>query len=745
MLTKEQMQNLTKEQKEIINEYAKDNNKKLKNICNQIRSTSIDQADYDDLYSDAMNVLLESVVSYDQSKKASFNTFLSNNIKLSYREWCRNRYERGIRNNLKKDENGVIEKDEYGKPIPIRNVSLDDDSATDKYSLQELIPAKDDVESQVFFEDDGKFDKYLQVLGETQRKMAILMSQGYKSEEIRNILNLSEKEFNTFKKDMRNYEKIKILKRIDGEYIDEKSKNEEANEKGDEDMSELAISEKSKNMSYSIENICKKLDRRTLNDEHPLQRKSGQWNQKKKGEFISDILQGKSMLQIIISEEFKHVISDGIKTKIKMLWLIDGKQRCTVMDDFLKDGFAVFENVKRWNIPYQTNKTDENGNIVYSEEGFPIPVIKHFDIRKKKFSQFPEELQEQFKEYNFPVMFNMNCTKEEIAYDIARFNRCRPMNVAQNGWTSLDEEYAELVDGILKLDFFKTDCPKSDFKPANDKSGALRRIIVESIMISRYRESYDKDFEKICSFLSDNGDESDFLDFFVLVENLVDVLTPETAKLFNARNTSIWLALFEEFKTYGFEDKRFVDFLIEFQNNLHSFTINDITYDDIDSNTRSTKDKSVVNAKMQHLITLMKEYFGIKPEKTENDAKELTTVDERTTEENLGENNKKEESVLDFVKQNVNSETSNEDIELYQDCLDEYMKVDSPLYTNYMKPIIAMMAYACEAEKDEEFGNWVKRHENAGNSFGHDQKEAYNRMLIDFSKFLQNSQTQISA
>ena len=45
MLTKEQMQNLTKEQKEIINEYAKDNNKKLKNICNQIRSTSIDQAD----------------------------------------------------------------------------------------------------------------------------------------------------------------------------------------------------------------------------------------------------------------------------------------------------------------------------------------------------------------------------------------------------------------------------------------------------------------------------------------------------------------------------------------------------------------------------------------------------------------------------------------------------------------------------------------------------------------------------
>ena len=85
MLTKEQMQNLTKEQKEIINEYAKDNNKKLKNICNQIRSTSIDQADYDDLYSDAMNVLLESVlkhrVLYDESERRKLRDWQERQVK----------------------------------------------------------------------------------------------------------------------------------------------------------------------------------------------------------------------------------------------------------------------------------------------------------------------------------------------------------------------------------------------------------------------------------------------------------------------------------------------------------------------------------------------------------------------------------------------------------------------------------------------------------------------------------------
>ena len=34
------------------------------------------------------------------------------------------------------------------------------------------------------------------------------------------------------------------------------------------------------------------------------------------------------------------------------------------------------------------------------------------------------------------------------------------MNVAQSGWTGFDEEYAELVDNILKMDFFKPDCKR---------------------------------------------------------------------------------------------------------------------------------------------------------------------------------------------------------------------------------------------------------------------------------------------
>lgn len=65
-----------------------------------------------------------------------------------------------------------------------------------------------------------------------------------------------------------------------------------------------------------IDSISKQLKKR-IRDDHILQRHSGQWKDFAKSELVSDILRGKSLTQIIISEE--------IKNGIKMQWLIDGK------------------------------------------------------------------------------------------------------------------------------------------------------------------------------------------------------------------------------------------------------------------------------------------------------------------------------------------------------------------------------------------------------------------------------------
>lgn len=267
----------------------------------------------------------------------------------------------------------------------------------------DVIPSDFDIESNI---DVGELlnlgenvIQYIRSLGKIERQIADLIMQGCNSTEIKEILHISDKEYNIYLSDMKEYEKRKLLKMEECENanIEEELPME----------TKTTTSERTKSTSYSIESLSKQLRQHRLRDNHPLQRTSGQWSLLTKSELISDILQGNSLLQIVISEE--------IKAGIIMHWLIDGKQRSTNLKDYLEDGFAISKNVQRYMIEYQSDKTDEDGNVILNEDGFPIPESKTFDIRGKKFSQLPEELQDKFRDYQVPVMLNLNCTKKDIA------------------------------------------------------------------------------------------------------------------------------------------------------------------------------------------------------------------------------------------------------------------------------------------------------------------------------------------
>ena len=471
-------------------------------------------------------------------------------------------------------------------------------------TLGDCIAANKSVEDEVFgicSESDERVEEYLNGLSESVRKVVEMKMSGIKVQDIKNDLGLSEKMYKKCMNSAKSYEKTKVL-------FKEENKNEEGADVMVENVSTSAVAEtaeKTKNTSYSIESLVKKLRRNQVRDNHPLQRASGQFNNFCKSELCSDIMQGKSLTQIIISEE--------IKNGMRMHWLIDGKQRCTTICEFMNDAFAISKNVQVPIITYESQKTDDNGNVVYNDDGFPIPEYKTFDIRKKKFSQLPEELQEIFRDYQVPVMLNLNCTKKEIAYDIARFNRCRPMNVAQNGWTGLEETFAEYVDNILKLNFFKEDCPKSSYRESGNKSGAMRRMIIESIMVINYIDNFNKDFRKMCEFLSEEANDSTFIEFYALVENLSSILTEEVADMFNQKDSFLWFGTYKRFENFGLEDFRFVEFMKEFKNTLRDKEVNGNTFDSISG---STKDKSAVIKKLNFIESLMYDYFGIKKEET---------------------------------------------------------------------------------------------------------------------------------
>lgn len=643
---------------------------------------------------------------------------------------------------------------EYIYPTSLDNLMSDDG----KTKMIDIIPSDFDIESSI---DVGELlnlgenvVKYIASLGCIERKIADLIMQGCNSTEIKSILKLSDKEYNTYLSDMKEYEKRQLLKT-------EECKNANIEEELPMET-KTTTSERTKSTSYSIESLSKQLRQHRLRDNHPLQRTSGQWNLLTKSELISDILQGNSLLQIVISEE--------IKAGIIMHWLIDGKQRSTNLKDYLEDGFAISKNVQRYMIEYQSDKTDEDGNVILNEDGFPIPESKTFDIRGKKFSQLPEELQDKFKDYQVPVLLNLNCTKKDIAYDIARFNRCRPMNVSQSGWLGLEESYAEYVDKILKMDFFKVDCDKSSYSNTNIKNGSLRRIIIEAIMTSKYLSHFDKDFGKMCAYLTENANESVFIDFYLTLEKLSNVLRGDTSDIFNNKNSFLWFALFDKFLEYDIEDDKFNEFIQEFKLTLHNKEVDGITYDCLNGQ-KGTKDRSSVTKRFNHLLTLMKEHLHIEdsveeiteesePETVGNDLFDTETVEEslekpviaEVTEYSAIGNVEIEhvsgevidntihtdmKSALKFVQNCVDEAVSELDVQDYEEYLDTItLDVDNSsklLDAANHDSIIGIIAYAYQ--NDVDCDDWFKDYFNRNNTYDVDQKKNYLNMRNDLIRF----------
>ena len=572
---------------ELLNTYYEDNAKKLRGMVDRILAGfgGLCHKDYQDFYSLANEVFTKVLLKYDN--KRPFDGFLYSCLcnKIKSEITARNRQKR----------KGT------DKDSPVSLISMDKPvDECDFLAIGDFIPSDFTIEAALSERMDGfqdeRIEEYLSHLSEIQRRILEMKMDDEPVSVIKERLGLTSKQYDRHMSAIRAYENTRYLFRDTDCKTD--SVKEEIDTMGD---TMTTTSEKTKNTSYAISAISKKLSRHQLRDNHVLQRSSGQWNNYYKSELIADILQGKALTQIIISEEIK----DGIT----MYWLIDGKQRCTNIEHYLRDGFAISKNVQRYEIEYQTFKKDKNGKEVLNKDGFPIPEQKIFDIRNKKFSQLPEELRDQFLEYQIPAMLNLNCSKKEIAYDIARFNRCRPMTVAQNGWTGLDEDYAELVDNILKMDFFQADSGVSAYRESNLKSGMMRRMVVESIMAINYLDSYNKDFRKMCEYLSKEANDAVFTDFYSLIERIGSISDKRIADVFNIKDSFLWFALFDRFTRLNQEDKRFVDFVIQFKGKLHSKAVRGISFDQL--NEKSTKDKSIVIGKLNCLETLMKNYFKI--------------------------------------------------------------------------------------------------------------------------------------
>lgn len=440
-------------------------------------------------------------------------------------------------------------------------------------------------------EDDNneKVEKYFHSLTKVQRQIVEMKMDGYEPCEIKQMLGLSSNHYTVNWQQIKSFEKTHVLFSSDT-YVD-------VNREEDK-MSNIAevTTEKSKSKSYSIFSIIKKIDNYTLRFDHPLQREAEQWNPPMKGNLISDILQGNPIPSLVFAEQ----MIDGMS----IVWNLDGKQKCTNVYNFYKDTYRIPKNIRRWNIKFQSIKRDNKGNPILNENKIPISEWKEIDIRGKKYSQLPGELQEKFNDYTFEVTQYLNCSAEDISYHIIRYNEGKPMSVSQKGLTRLGEEFAAIVKSISNIPFFK-DC--GDYKMSEFRNGTINRIVVESVMSSYFLEKWEKKQESMCEFIKNNATEQDFDNFISTVERLEKVVTEEVSEMFDSKDSFLWFGLFERFKKLELSDSYFVQFLAKLPS-IYSKKINGKNFNDL--NGKCTKDKAIVIAKMSHLGTLMNDYFN---------------------------------------------------------------------------------------------------------------------------------------
>ena len=307
-ILREKLQNLSSEQLEWINEYCVNDMSKLKKISyNAFFRYGIPQYEHDELYDDAMNVLMESVVTFDSSHGANFNTYLTNNIKKSVIDWYRDNYQRGKRKNLLTDKNGKIVKvdkdgnvtdDEKGKPVIISDTSFDapvrDDSEVD---LKEKIASDFNVEleSEFDFDDSDKVEEFLESLPKTQKNILLLLMEDIPPDNIKEKLNISDREYNNAMKSIKMNKGLSLFtkNKNDGNY------NMEVKDMADR-IIEIGESENYRMDKYSMYALLQDKKNGDMNCNYILQREPFQWSKEEANRYFCRILSNLPIPEIIL-------------------------------------------------------------------------------------------------------------------------------------------------------------------------------------------------------------------------------------------------------------------------------------------------------------------------------------------------------------------------------------------------------------------------------------------------------------
>lgn len=430
------------------------------------------------------------------------------------------------------------------------------------------------------------------------------------------------------------------------------------------------------------------------------------------------------------------ILAEEDKSGITITYVVDGGHRTEALRRFKYSGYKITTLIRNPFVTYNKKKVDENGKIIRDENGDIVWETVEFDLRKKTYDDLPDELKRQFNKCPLMTTIYQDCTSEETSSLVSIMNSHVAMNPSQKALTYIGK-FANEIKKIKDSSVFLKD---STALTENEKhKGIWERVISESVMAVFYMNEWKKDPKRMCDFLNNNSSIEQFRkieEYFSRIAPYSDKIdNKEVSDLFVSKDMAVWMVVFDNFTKFGLDDSKFGEFLNEFVTNMRNVEVDGTTWNDLDMD-KHTKDKSVLECKINHITYLMKNYLHIEDKdneaEMENNVLDESAASMASENEKNGENN----TVLAFCKENVSTDIEEEDVELYSGMIDDCVRIDSPVYINCKNALIGLMGFAIRENKDEEFEEWISKYQQNKSNFSPSQKINFAYMKNDFNNYL---------
>lgn len=256
------------------------------------------------------------------------------------------------------------------------------------------------------------------------------------------------------------------------------------------------------NLTWTTRKYEELLSEEKVSFDYPIQRKGGQWDNKKASLLIRSMLSGYPIppLYVIMESVTKHN-TEGEEYTDETFQVLDGKQRLTNIQDFLANQMALHDDTPE---VYDSKK-----NLV--------------SIAGNTFSELPKALQNKIMDYTFTVYKLENATDEEIEDVFFYLQNGTPLSAQQQAKATMGNVEAEKFKKFMEHKALTINAPftKNQLVKADDEVAVVQTMMlldedhelksIASSEVAKYTMAWKGNVEKRNEILDKIGQALDYI------------------------------------------------------------------------------------------------------------------------------------------------------------------------------------------------------------------------------------------